>query len=312
MTEVAVDTMKWIKQGLVYCPDGSIDWAQHYAIPPTPLLVGSDRLRMFLSFCDANTVGRAGYVDVDPANPMRILAISKKPILDVGKPGRFDENGVLPTCVLPVGETLYMYYVGYQLGQKVRYYQFAGLAISTDGGETFERAQEVPVIDRSNGEAVNRTSAYVMLENRKFKMWYVGGSEWTVGNGKSLPVYNMRYIESDDGIHWPTNGTVCLDYKNDDEHALGRPWIVKEDGTYKMFFSSRTYSKSYRLGYAESPDGVNWRRKDEAVGIDVSEEGWDSEMIAYASIFKWKEQTYMFYNGNNCGSTGFGYAILKR
>lgn len=312
MAGTSVRTAHWIKKGLIYCPDGSMPWAKHYAFPPTPLLLSEDRLRIFLTFCDEKTVGRAGYVDLDPKNPGRILAVSKKPILDKGGPGRFDENGLLPTCVLRVGKYLYMYYVGYQLGQQVRYFQFQGLAVSDDDGESFERVQEVPILDRSHGEAVNRTSAFVMQENGRFRMWYVGGSDWTEVNGKPLPIYDMRYIESDDGIKWPAHGDVCLEFKSDDEHALGKPWVYKEDGIYKMYFSSRTRTKDYRLGYAESADGVKWQRKDEQVGIDVSEDGWDSQMIAYASIFKHDGVTYMFYNGNNCGRTGFGYAVLDR
>ena len=84
-----------------------------------------------------------------------------------------------------------MYYVGYQLGHKVRYYQFEGLAISDDGGRTFRRHARVPVIDRSDTEPHHRTSAFVMHDDGKFKMWYVAGGDWTAVNGKSLPVYNL-------------------------------------------------------------------------------------------------------------------------
>jgi hypothetical protein len=78
-----------------------------------------------------------------------------------------------------------------------------------------------------------------------------------------------------------------------------------------MFYSIRTRSKGYRIGYAESADGLKWERKDREVGIDVSESGWDSEMIAYSSVQKYKDKVYMFYNGNNLGETGFGYAELE-
>jgi hypothetical protein len=229
--------------------------------------------------------------------------------LDIGRPGRFDESGLIASCVLPVGNKLYMYYVGYQLGKKIRYYQFGGLAISTDRGNSFQRVQEIPVIDRSDGESLNRTAPFVLHENGRFRMWYVSGDKWTEVNGETLPIYNMRYIESSDGINWPRQGKVCLDFKNEDEHVVGRPWVYKENGAYKMLLSSRTRSKGYRLGYAESKDGFNWLRKDDCVGIDVSESGWDNQVIAYGSIFKWNNLMYLFYNGNDCGRTGFGYAV---
>ncbi len=303
--------MKWIKKGLIYCPDGTYDWAKKYAFPPTPYFIKEDILRIYVAFCDKNTVGRIGFVDVDPDNPSKILKISQKPVLDIGSPGAFDENGILPTCVLKSEDELFMYYVGYQLGYKVRYFQFEGLAISKDGGNSFQRYSKVPIIDRSDIEMLNRTSAYVIKENDIFKMWYVGGSEWTYVDGKHLPIYNMRYLESDDGKKWGGEGEVCIDFGNEDEHAFGKPFVLRENGIYKMWYSIRTRSKNYRLGFAESKDGLKWERKDDEIGIDVSKSGWDSEMIAYSSIFKHKGNVYMFYNGNNCGETGFGYAILK-
>jgi predicted GH43/DUF377 family glycosyl hydrolase len=304
--------MKWRKQGLIYAPDSSRSWVKKYAYPPVPLFRKDGTLRIYAAFCDENTVGRIGYVDIDASNPSRVLSVSERPVLDIGVPGAFDENGVVPTCILEVGDELYLYYVGYQLGHKVRYYQFQGLAISRDGGETFSRFSRVPVIDRSDAELLNRTSAFVIQENGVFRMWYVAGSEWTHGKDKFLPVYNMRYLESGDGKRWGDEGLVCLDHKSEDEHALGRPWVIRHDGHYRMFYSYRTKSKGYRLGYAESPDGIQWTRKDEEIGIDVSPEGWDSEMVAYASIVPYQDHVYMFYNGNQCGQTGFGYAVLEQ
>lgn len=303
--------MKWRKLGRIYVPDGKLSWARKYAFPPTPYFVSDRVVRMYVAFCDENTVGRIGFVELDAEDPSRVLRVSEKPVLDIGQPGAFDENGLLPTCIVPVGKQLYLYYVGYQLGYRVRYFQFQGLAISDDGGLTFTRHSRVPVIDRSDRELVNRTSAFVLREDGVFKMWYVGGSSWLDVRGKSLPIYNLRYLESRDGKSWGPEGEVCLDFQNDDEHAFGRPWVFRSGGRYRMLYSVRTKSKGYRLGYAESPDGRVWRRDDEAVGIDVSTAGWDAEMIAYPSVVEHKGRVLLFYNGNNCGETGFGHAVLE-
>jgi predicted GH43/DUF377 family glycosyl hydrolase len=304
--------MKWRKKGRVYVPDGSKWWAKKYAFPPTPYFLNDEVIRIYVAFCDENIVGRIGFVDVSAANPAEVLQVSEEPVLDIGTPGAFDENGILPTSIVEVDDKLYLYYVGYQLGMKVRYYQFEGLAISDDGGNSFKRRLRVPVTDRSDAELLNRTSAFVRRRNGLFEMWYVGGSEWTTVAGKPLPMYNIKYLTSADGINWGPEGRVCIDYESDDEHAFGKPFVLEEGGLHKMFYSVRTRSKGYRLGYAESEDGLNWTRKDEVVGIDVSESGWDSKMIAYASIVRYKDSVYMFYNGNNLGETGFGYAILEQ
>lgn len=303
--------MKWQKMGRVYVPDGKMWWAKKYAFPPTPYFLNDEVIRIYVAFCDENIVGRIGFVDVSAANPSEILGVSAEPVLDIGTPGAFDENGILPTSILEVDGKLYMYYVGYQLGMKVRYYQFEGLAISEDGGNSFQRRLRVPVTDRSDAELLNRTSAFVRRRDGVFEMWYVGGSEWTVVSGKLLPMYNIKYLTSEDGISWGPEGRVCIDYQSDDEHAFGKPFIIDADGIQKMFYSIRTRTKGYRIGYAESVDGQNWTRKDADVGIDVSDSGWDSQMIAYACVVSYKDRVYMFYNGNNLGETGFGYAVLE-
>jgi predicted GH43/DUF377 family glycosyl hydrolase len=306
--------MHWTKRGRIYVPDGTLAWARHYAFPPTPVWRPDGTLRLYVCFCDEHTVGRVGWVDVDPDDPGRVLGVSREPVLDIGRPGAFDENGLLPTCVVDVDGELWMYYVGYQLGDKLPYFQFEGLAISRDGGESFQRRQRVPVTDRSDTEMVNRTSAFVRRDAQGgFEMWYVGGSDWTEVDGKPLPVYNMRHMRSPDGVHWPDRGDVCLDFSSEDEHAFGRPWVsVRPDGTQWMFYSLRTRAKGYRLGLATSPDGLAWTRRDAEVGIDVGPEAWDSQEIAYASLVDHGDTTYLFYNGNERGKTGFGYATLDK
>jgi hypothetical protein len=143
-------------------------------------------------------------------------------------------------------------------------------------------------------------------------MWYVSGTGWEdeLASPKPKHYYHIKYAESTDGINWKSDGTVCIDYK-EDEYAIARPIVYKESGIYKMWFCYRGGHNTYRAGYAESKDGIVWERKDNTVGIDVSDSGWDSEMICYPCVFKHKNKKYMLYNGNSFGATGCGYAILE-
>ena len=97
-----------------------------------------------------------------------------------------------------------------------------------------------------------------------------------------------------------------------DEFGFGRPFVVKHGDRYKNWYSIRSQSKGYRIGYAESADGRTWTRRDDEVGLDVSSSGWDSEMVCFACVQQTKHGTYMFYNGNNYGETGFGAAVLEQ
>ena len=88
------------------------------------------------------------------------------------------------------------------------------------------------------------------------------------------------------------------------------------DGRYHMYFSYRhgvgfrNAAKGYRIGYACSTDGHSWERDDASGGLDVSSEGWDSEMVCYPHVLNIDGGLHIFYCGNSFGRDGFGYATL--
>jgi hypothetical protein len=267
---------------------------------------------VFVAFLDSDMIGRIGFVDVAAADPTRILGVSERPALDVGDVGMFDDSGVNPLSVFEHRGTLWMYYVGWQRSWRAPYLLFTGLAHSEDGGLTFKRYSRVPVLDRTSEEPMLRSGTFVMAGSAGgFRAWYVTGDRWIESRGKRRPTYEMRYLESHDGVTWPHKGTPCLVPVEPDEYGFGRPYVLDDDGRLRMWYSVRSHSRGYRLGYAESTDGVEWQRRDAEVGIDVSAEGWDSEMIHCGWLQSTAQGTYLFYNGNNYGETGFGVATLR-
>jgi hypothetical protein len=263
---------------------------------------------------DEENVGRIGYVDVDPADPRRVLRVSGVPVLDVGEPGAFDDNGVFQTSVVhaPDGRLL-LYYVGFELCHRIRYRLLTGLAASIDGGESFVRVKPTPILERSPIEMHFRGGPFVLAPagGQPYRMWYVAGSEWEIIDGKPMPVYDIRYAESADGIHWPDAGTVVLDVDREHEHGFGRPWVVARDGRWQLFYSVRRKSPcAYRMGYAESADSLSWRRMDHEMGLDVSSGEWDGNSVEYAAVIDVGGRTFCFYNGDDFGATGFGVAEL--
>lgn len=287
-----------------------MEWATSHAFVPTPHLLPNDVIRVYAAFLDPKMVGRIGYVDVDARNPLRTIHVSEKPVLDVGEKGTFDDNGVTPMCIVQRESELWMYYTGWQLGVNTRYYLFTGLAVSSDGGATFRRHSRAPILDRSDRELHVRTAMHVHENNGIWRAWYIAGDSWINSGEKQVPTYNMRHLTSSDGVHWPEVGEVCLNPEGIDEYGFGRPFIQTISNEYGMFYSIRTHSSGYRLGFARSSDGLSWRRLDELIGIDVAEHGWDSQMICFSAIQETRFGTYMFYNGNNYGQTGFGAARL--
>ena len=302
--------ISWKDRNFVYCSNGFASWACSGAMIPTPILHDESTIRIFAGFLDASGRSRIGYLDVCGKDPTRILDIGQRPVLDIGQPGAFDDNGVVPISLVRHGQELRLYYVGFQLRNDVPYTMLAGLAISTDEGKTFTRPSDSPLLPPIPGERYVRTAPFVLKEGNTWKAWYIGGDSWITIAGKKLPTYSLKFLTSSDGLTWEGQGSVCLEPQQPDEFGFGRPWILYENGKYCMFYSIRSRSNGYRLGYAESNDALQWTRCDDQIGMDITREPWENENICYTALLTTKNDVYLFYNGNNYGKTGFGYARL--
>lgn len=296
--------------GLVYCPEGSQSWARQAAMLPTPLMLDEHRLRVYFASTDEKNVGRLGYVELDVREPRNVLEVAREPVLDIGRPGTFDDNGVNPSFVVRVGERLRMYYIGYQLHRQVPYTLFTGVAESTDGGETFERRSEVPILDRCDGELFFRTAPCVLPDGSGWRMWYIAGSGWTDLGGRTQPIYGLHTITSADGLHFVGPGQKLLEPQLPVEIGFGRPFIRAGTRGAEMFYSTRRPT-GYGLGYAQSPDCQVWTRRDAELHFEGVPEPWESEMMCYSAIVETRSATLMLYNGNGYGRTGFGVAVME-
>lgn len=305
--------MKWRKLGVVWNTDGKQAWARSHAMGPTPFLLNPDVIRVFITCLDEKGRGRPGFVDVCAHEPTRVLGTSDGPVMDIGEPGCFDDNGLMATSIirLPTGK-LWMYYAGFEICTNIRYRILSGVASSNDDGRSFERISAAPVLERTHSERFFRCGPFMFLDEQRFKLWYIAGGEWTELNGKPMPVYDLRYQESDDGLSWSDQGILSMALTQEDEHGFGRPWVVKvADGGYRLFYSIRRRSLgAYRLGYAESRDGIHWERKDEEMGLDVDDQDIASTAIMYSAVIEAHGKTYCFYNGDNFGQAGFAVAEL--
>ena len=170
--------MRWEKLGHVYAPRGERAWAGAHAFLPTSLMLGDERIRVYSAVRDRANVGRVGFVEVDARDPTKVLRVSERPALDAGGPGTFDDSGVSPVSLVEHGGRLLLYYIGWQLGVKVRYTLLMGLAESVDGGETFRRVSRVPVLERSDTELFVRSAGFVLRDGGRWRMWYVAGDRW--------------------------------------------------------------------------------------------------------------------------------------
>jgi predicted GH43/DUF377 family glycosyl hydrolase len=285
-----------------------MSFAVSSALQPTPLVL-ADRVRVYVGVRDAEGRSRVAWVDLDRGDLSHVLAVSTEPALDLGEVGCFDENGVVPCCAVAVDDGVRLYYAGYQLGVSIRFQVFGGLAHSADG-TNFTRVERVPVLDRTDDERHFRVAHSVLREGDHWRVWYGGGSDWS-DDPRPTPMYDVRYLESPDGVRFPRHaGPVCVALDPETELRVGRPWVVRSADGFRMFYGVQGRGSSYRLGMASSPDGLEWTRHDADFGLEPSEHGWDSGAVAYPSVIELDGRTHLFYNGRAMGHDGFGRAEL--
>ncbi len=297
----------WRKRGVVRVAPPPAGWRRsHVALPVVDL---AEAERPVVYFCSRDADGRSriarGAFRLDGGAGE--IAVEPDPVLDLGSMGSFDESGVTTSCLVHDGSRRFLYYTGWSRGVTVPFYFYAGLATSDDGGRSYVRVSRAPVLERDATDPYLTASPWVIVDNGVWRMWYVSCVRWEPGPDGPVHYYHIRYAESPDGISWRRTGHVCLDFAAAGEHAFGRPCVLRgDDGVYRMWYWSR--GAAYRIGYAESHDGLAWTRHDAAAGIDVSPEGWDSEMVEYPAVFMWRGRAFMLYNGNGYGRTGLGLA----
>src|SRR5688500_6338021 len=309
--------MKWIKKGVIFAPDHNFDWMVSHASVPVVDEVRTGVLRIYFGTRDDKGRSQTSYIEVDAARPDNVLYIHDKPLLPLANPGTFDSSGIMPSWIVNHDTRKYLYYIGWNPRVTVPYHLAIGLAVSRDSGQNFQKISEGPLLDQSIDDPLFNTAPCVRREADRWRMWYVSCTEWETVGERAEPRYHVKYAESADGISWRKTNHVCIDYE-ENTGAIGRPCVFKHEGLYKMLYSYRGMrdyrsdrAHSYRLGYAESADGLSWTRRDDDVGIERSESGWDSEMMEYCYFYQHHDRSYLFYNGNGFGKTGIGYALLE-
>ena len=304
--------MGWIRKGKLFGHDTwDIDWHKLNTQLPIPYLVSEDSLRLFVTFCDSENRGRLGYVDVNPNNPSEIYDYSKNPLLDIGKKGCFDENGVVSTAILEEHDKIFLYYCGFQKHINYPYSSLMGIAVSEDRGKSFVRVKETPVLERHDGEMFIRTGAGIYKYGNMYRLYYASGNEWLNLSGKLVPKYSFKYIDSNSPIEFNGGGKDLFPLEKD-EFGMTTTQIIEKDGKYNMIYSIRTISEGYKMGCASSVDGINFCRVDNVMDIKRPNNDFDSEMICYGKIYEHKDRTYLFYSGNHFGMDGIGWAEYKK
>ncbi len=311
--------MKWIKKGQIF---STSEHGLLFAKSPQAV-VHDSFIRIYFSTCekDANKlISKIAYVDFDYSFK-NVLRLSQKYVLSNGNLGCYDEHGIFPFSPFQHGEELFGVISGWTRRVSVSADAGIGIAKSYDNGDTFERLGNGPVLSSSLHEPFLISDGYVRYFNGIFHMWYIYGTKWvesTKADKEPERVYKIGHATSSNAIDWERQGEQIIEDRYDELECQALPCVINIEGRYHMFFCYRkatdfrnNRNRSYRIGYAYSDNLHDWVREDQHVGIEVSEKGWDSEMICYPNVFFLDDDIYLLYNGNQFGKDGFGLAKME-
>ena len=316
---------KWKKIGRIFDPrqhdlgEGVVGYAQS----PQAIILDSF-VRIYFSSRKLSQNGKylsvVRFIDVDKTF-QNILYVHNDDVIDLGKLGAFDEHGIFPFNVIPKGERIYGYTSGWSRRRSVSVETSIGLAISDDRGRTFVRYGNGPILTASLKEPFLVGDPFVKCFSGQYHMWYIFGTQWRTDGTANIPerIYKIGHSISNDGVTWQKGtGQQIIDDKIGIDECQALPTVIRIDGKFHMFFCYRYISDfrrnkefSYRIGHAYSTDLITWSRDDSSFNLDISEEGWDSQMLCYPHVFEYQNSFYLLYNGNFFGKYGFGLARLE-
>lgn len=316
--------MKWKKLGQIFNLSEHLISGKYIGFAQSPQsLVFNSFVRIYFSTRSVDASGKylshVAFVDFDKQFRC-IQQTSSDVVIPLGGMGCFDQHGIFPCNVMRDGDRVLAYTTGWNRRVSVSTDAAIGLAVSIDNGLTFQKTGQGPVLSASLHEPFLVGDAFVQKFDDTYHMWYIFGIRWVPGTNGAPPdrVYKIAHATSCDGIAWSKEGRLIINDKLNPDECQALPSVVKIGGRYHMYFCyryasdfRRNASRSYRLGYAYSDDLINWSRDDANAGIDVSAEGWDSEMQCYPHVFNMDNDTYLLYNGNEFGRYGFGLAKLE-
>jgi predicted GH43/DUF377 family glycosyl hydrolase len=316
--------MKWKKLGKIFdptqhkLPNNCLEFAQS---PQT--LVFDDFVRIYFSTRQKDDTGKylshISFIDMDK-NFKTITNISTDTVIELGSLGCFDEHGIFPLNIVRDRDRILGYIGGWSRRVSVSVETSIGLAVSDDNGLTFKRIGDGPVLTSSLNEPFLVGDPFVAKFGNTYHMWYIYGTKWMDNPTKDAKerIYKIGHAISDDGISWNKEGKQLISDRLNSDECQALPTVINFNKKYHMFFCYRqaigfrkNRDSAYRIGYASSDDLQNWIRDDNNIGIAVSEDGWDSDMMCYPHVFHCDGKIYMLYNGNEFGRFGFGLAVLE-
>ena len=299
--------MKWEKIGQIFTIKNNNEYLVSHASNPLPIPLKGNIFRVFYSGRNKNNKSSVGFVDIDIIDK-KIINYPSTPLIKYGKPNSFYSHGIsIGNIYEGLSKNKYILFMAWQIQNNEHWRGDIG-RLELIGNDKLILDPKKAFMSSDKIDPISLSYPFVIFHDSIYKMWYGSTISWSSENGEMIHV--IKYATSKDGEIWDKHG-IAIPYELGVAQAFSRPSVIIDEKGYHMWYSYRDGTgKKYRIGYSHSSNGTNWTNKLDEVGIDVSNSGWDSEMLCYPFVFDHNGSRYMLYNGNNYGKDGFGLAKL--
>ena len=144
-------------------------------------------------------------------------------------------------------------------------------------------------------------------DSLRYEMWFSA----SVGPSVGWRPYRIGFAISDDGINWAVHPDPVLtpglagDW---DSYTVEGEFVIRENGQYKMWYSSggANYYQN-KIGYATSPDGINWTKYSGNPIFQAGTASWEAGGVYTGCVMPVAGGYKMWYEGYNAVNN-IGYA----
>ena len=279
-------------------------WTNGVSIVPS---ADATRYRMYYA---GNKGEGIGFAEASIDDPLAWVEHPASPVL-IPRADNWEGNLLNQPRVVKVTDAHWrMYYTGWGFQGPGTSWAM-GLAESFDGGVTWKRYGDDPIMPRGDESSPDGGGACVPMVVRvgnRWMMWYTAAQLNPAGHQN----IHLCLACSDDGIHWekhPANPVLTDDFSDGAPRSVtSRCYVRHDDGVFRMWYS---FAKpDYRILYAESLDGIRWERSPIAPVLDVSPApAWDDTMVEYPEVQIVDGAFRLWFCGNNFGSVGYAEGI---
>jgi len=157
----------------------------------------------------------------------------------------------------------------------------------------------------ANGEWDDELVAnlFTIFDGSRYHGWYSGFD----GNGT-----NIGYVSSTDGISWTKYSAPVLFDGSDgswDDFVVYQPSVFFDGEAYHMWFGGHNGPTNRQIGYATSPDSINWTKHPGNPVLKPGDNGsWDDQWVDSPFVLKIDSVYHMWYSGYDGAIMQSGHA----